>query len=190
MRHMFFDFAALTLLALGSCVAGDTTDAIAIGPVHTVTAEPGVLPPGTSFVVRTKETVNTAKAYRSTVYLASIAADILDQNGAVLIPKDSPVELAVRSVSYLGPGGAGMTSLTLAIEAIVARDVRYALETEAGRPGAGGIGINRGAAKWIGGSEEAARHVVTRGRRIHVPTGVLLGFRIQEPLRLRGYQRQ
>jgi hypothetical protein len=107
MRHMFFDFAALTLLALGNCVAGDTADAIAIGPVHTVTAEPGVLPPGTSFVVRTKETVNTAKAYRSTVYLASIAADILDQNGAVLIPKDSPVELAVRSVSYLGPEAPG-----------------------------------------------------------------------------------
>src|SRR5580693_5344641 len=40
MRHMFFDFAALTLLALGSCVAGDTADAIAIGPVHAVTAEP------------------------------------------------------------------------------------------------------------------------------------------------------
>jgi hypothetical protein len=83
-----------------------------------------------------------------------------------------------------------MTSLTLAIEAIVATDVRYALETEAERPGAGGIGVNRGAAKWIGGSEEAARHVVTRGQRIDVPTGILLGFQIQEPLRLRGYQRQ
>ena len=83
-----------------------------------------------------------------------------------------------------------MMSLTLAIEAVVARDVRYTVETEDEKPGAGGIGVNRGAAKWIGGSEDATRHVVTRGQRIDVPTGILLDFQIQEPLRLRGYQRQ
>ena len=187
MRHTILDLAALTLVALGNCLAADTT---AINSVHTVTAEPGVLPPGISLVVRTKETVNTAKAYRGTVYLASTAADILDQNGAVLIPRESPVELAVRSVSYLGPGGAGMTFLTLAIEAIVVKNVRYTVEGQDEKPSAGGIGVNRGAAKWIGGSDETVHHVVTRGQRIDVPTGVLLGFQIQEPLRLQGYQRQ
>ena len=190
MKHLNLDLAILTLVALGNCVAADTADGIAIDPIHTATAEPGVVPPGTSLIVRTKETVKTAKAYRSTVYLASTATDVLDQNGAVLIPRDSPIELAVRPVSYLGPGGAGMTLLTLAIDTIVVRDVRYTVETEDEKPGAGGIGVDRGAAKWIGGSEEAARHVVTRGQRINVPTGILLGFQIEEPLRLQGYQRR
>jgi hypothetical protein len=56
-----------------------------------------------------------------------------------------------------------MTLLTLDVDAVVVRGVRYPVETENEKPGAGGIGVNRGAAKWIGGNEEAARHVVTRG---------------------------
>ena len=83
-----------------------------------------------------------------------------------------------------------MTLLTLDIEAVVVRGVRCTVETEGQKRGAGGIGVDRDAAKWIANSEEAARQVVTRGQRIDVPTGILLGFQIQEPLRLRGYQRQ
>jgi hypothetical protein len=134
--------------------------------------------------------VKTNKAYRRTVYSASVGADILDQNGVVLVPRESPVELVVRSLPYLGPGGVGMTLLTLDVDAVVVRDVRYPVETTNEKPGVGGIGVNRGAAKWIGGNKEATRHVVTRGQRIDVPAGILLGFQIQAPLRLRGYQRQ
>jgi hypothetical protein len=81
------------------------------------------------------------------------------------------------------------TLLTLDIDAVVVRDVRYPVETDYEKPGAGGIGVNRGAAKWIGANEEAARHVVTRGQSIFVPTDTVLAFQIQAPLRLRGYQR-
>jgi|HubBroStandDraft_1064217.scaffolds.fasta_scaffold309824_2 hypothetical protein len=189
MRHLIFDLATLTLVALSNCVAADTADGIVIGPVHTVIVEPGVVPPGTSLIVRTKETVKTAKAYRSTLYLASAAADILDQTGAVLIPAGSPVEMVVRFVPYLGPGGVGMTLLTLDIDAVVVRDARYPVETDYEKPGAGGIGVNRGAAKWIGANEESAPHVITRGQSIFVPADTVLAFRIQAPLRLRGYQR-
>ena len=83
-----------------------------------------------------------------------------------------------------------MTLLTLDIDAVTVGDVRYPVEVHNETPGAGGIGVDRGAAKWIGGNAETARHVVTRGQRIDVPTGTLLGFQIQAPLRLRGYQRQ
>jgi hypothetical protein len=189
MKHLILGLTTLTVAALGECMAADNAGAIAIGPIHTVTAESGVVPPGTSLVVHTNDPVKTRRAYRGTVYFANTAADILDQNGAVLIPTGSRIELVVHSLSYLGPGGAGMTLLALDIDAVTVRDVRYAVETHDEAPGAGGIGVNRGAARWIGGGEDPAGHVVTRGNRINVPAGTLLAFQIQDPIRLRGYQR-
>jgi hypothetical protein len=99
--------ATLTVVGLGNCIAADNAGGFAIGPVQTVTAEPGVVPPGTSLVVRTKDTVKTRTAYRSTVYFANTATDILDQHGAVLIPTGSPIELVVHFLSYLGPEARG-----------------------------------------------------------------------------------
>ena len=181
--------ATVTLGVLGTCIAADNTAVAKIGPVQTVTVEPGVVPSGTSIVVRTKEAVRTSSAHRSTAYLGSVAADVLDQNGGALIPRESPIELVVRSLPYLGPGGAGMTVLTLDIDAVTVGDVRYAVETNNEAPGAGGIGVNRGGVKWVGGSEDAVGHVVTRGRSINVPADTLLAFQTEAPIRLRGYQR-
>ena len=188
MRHLILGLATLTLLSSSSCIAADNAGPIPIGPVHTVTLEPGVVRTGTALVVRTKDAVRTSKAYRSTVYFASVAEDILDQKGAVLIPRESPVELVVRSLPYLGPGGVGMTLLTLDVGAVTVSGVRYPVETDAETPGAGGIGVERGAAKGVGG-DEASSHVVTRGRSINVPAETLLAFQIQAPIRLQGYQR-
>ena len=189
MKHLILVLAAGIIVALANCLAADSAGPIAIAPVHTVTVEPGVVPSGTSLVVRTKDTVKTDRAYRSTVYIASAAADILDQKGAVLIPKESPIELVVRPLSYLGPGGVGMTLLTLDVDAVIVRDVRYRVETHDEKPGAGGIGIDRGAARWIGDSGDTASHVVTRGHDINVPAGTVLAFQIHAPIRLRGYRR-
>src|SRR6266851_2536685 len=152
MRNLIFGLATLTLLSSSSCIAADNAG-LTIGPVHTVTLEPGVVRTGTALVVRTKDAVRTSKAYRSTVYFASVAEDILDQNGAVLIPRESPVELVVRSLPYLGPGGVGMTVLTLDVGAVTVFGVRYPVETRDDTPGAGGIGVDRAAAKRVGGDE-------------------------------------
>jgi hypothetical protein len=189
MKHLILNLATLTVVVMGNCVAADSADVLVVGHVQTVTAEPGIVPPGTLVLVRTKDAVKTGKAYRGTVYFANTATDIVDDNGAVLIPRGSPIELVVRSVGYLGPGGVGMTLLTLDIDAVVVRDVRYEVETDNEKPGAGGIGVDRGAAKWIGGREDAARQVVTRGGSIRVPAGILLAFQIQAPIRLQGFQR-
>jgi hypothetical protein len=179
MKHVILGLAALAGVSVSNCIAADNAEGIAIAPVHTVTDEPGVVPSGTSLVVSTKDPVKTRRASRGTVYLASAAADILDQNGAVLIPRDSPIDLVVRSLSYLGPGGVGMTSLTLDIDAVTVGDVRYSVEVHNEAPGAGGIGADRGAAQWIGDNTEATHHVVTRGQRIDIHTGILLGFRFR-----------
>ena len=179
--------ATLMAVALGNCMAGNA-GAVAIGSVHTVTTEPGVVPTGTSLVVRTMDTVKTRKASRTSMYFGSVAEDILDQNGAVLIPKDSAIELDVRSLGYLGPGGVLMTLLTLEVGSVTVNGVRYPVKAGDQAPGAGGIDVDRGAARWAGG-DEGAGPVVTRGHRINVPTDTLLAFQIEAPIRLRGYQR-
>lgn len=188
MRHLIFGLAALTLFSSSSCIAADNAEPTPIDPVRTVTLEPGVVRPGTALVVRTKDSVRTSNAYRTTVYLASVAEDILDQSGAVLVPRESPVELVVRPLPYLGPGGVGMTVLTLDVGAVTVNGERYLVESADETPGAGGIGVERGAAKLVG-QEEASSQVVTRGRSINVPAESLLAFQIQAPIRLRGYQR-
>ncbi len=188
MNHLILA-ATTTLVLLGNRTAADNAAEIAIGPVHAVAAEAGVVPAGTSLVVRTKDSVKTRRAYRGTVYIATVATDVLDQSGGVLIPRDSPVELVVHSLSYLGPGGAGMTLLSLDIDAVTVRETHYPVETENKEPGPGGIGVDRGAARRIGGSAGAVSHIVTRGQIINVPADTLLAFQIGAPIRLRGYQR-
>jgi hypothetical protein len=180
--------AVLTVTAL-SCVgtyAADRAALPAAGPVHIVTTEPGVVPPGASLVVRAADSINTRKAYHGTVYEANVAEDMVDQNGAVLIPRQSPVELVVRSFPYLGPGGVGMTSLTLSVKAITVKGMRYPVATVGDTLDAGGIRAHEDAIRTIGADESA---VETSGHRIRVPSNTLLAFRTEDPIRLNGYRR-
>ena len=111
-----FGFALMTVASVGACLGQDLAslaDPPPLGPVRIVAEEPGVVPAGSSLVVQTDDAVTAVRAMRATIYSANVAEDVVDQNGAVLIPKDSPVELGVRSLPYLGPGGVGMTELIL-----------------------------------------------------------------------------
>jgi hypothetical protein len=192
MRLYVFGFTVLAAAGLSSCIGTGRADRAASlipRPVRPVTAEPGVVPAGTWLVIRANDGVNTQRAFRGTIYDASVAEDVLDQNGSILIPKESPVELVVRSLSYLGPGGVGMTELTLGVHAVSVNGVRYPVVTETEEPpNAGGLGVDRHAAKLIGGGE-AAGQVLTVGSRISVPAETRLAFQIVDPIRLRGYRR-
>jgi hypothetical protein len=110
-----FGFALMTMASVGACLGQDLAspaDPPPLGPVRIVAEEPGVVPAGSSLVVQTNDAVTAVRAMRATIYSANVAEDVVDQDGTVLIPKDSPVELGVRSLSYLGPGGAAGTGST------------------------------------------------------------------------------
>jgi hypothetical protein len=156
-----------------------------LAPVRTVTVEAGVVPPGASLVVRTNEAVNTDRALRTTIYDAKVASGIQDQNGKVLIPSMSPVELAVDLVQFIGPGGVGMSELVLDVRAVTVKGVRYEIEMSEGKSKRYGF-EPRGA---VAVDSEGPDHVRTSGRRIDVPAGAVLKFHTAEPIRLRGYQR-
>ena len=191
MKFHIVSLAVLLTASSSSLIeAGRLDRATELGraPVRAATAEPGVIPSGTPLIVRTKDTVNTHRALSGTVYEAIVAENILDQHGTVLIPAGSPIELMVRSLSYLGPGGVAMTELRLDISAVTVNDVRYPVETEGEELHAGGLDLERDAAKWIGGDQTSGQ-VLTRGHRICVPAQTLLLFQIQDPIRLQGYRR-
>jgi hypothetical protein len=188
MRLHLFGFTVLAAAGLSSCIGtgrADRASSLIPSPVRPVTAEPGIVPAGTRLVIRANDGVNTQRAFRGTIYDASVAEDVLDQNGSILIPKESPVELVVRSLSYLGPGGVGMTELTLSVRAVSVNGVRYPVVTETEEPpNAGGLGVDGHAAKLVGRGE-AAGQVLTVGSRISVPAETRLAFQIADPVRLR-----
>src|SRR4029077_14660214 len=149
-----FSFALMTMASLATCNRKDLSSPADVpppGPVRTIAEEPGVVPAGSSLVVQTDDAVTAVKAMRATIYTANVAEDVVDQNGTLLIPKDSHVELGVRSLPYLGPGGVGMTELILELRAVTVRGVRYPVATVSGPPGAGGLRLERNGPRWVGG---------------------------------------
>jgi len=179
----------LTLLAFARLTIGighaGTTAVPTLGFVGIVTVESGVVPPGTPLLVRTTEVVSTDKASRTAIYGGQVAEGVQDQNGNVLVPSMSPVELAVNQVAFLGPGGVGMWELVLDIRAMTVKGVRYEVETAEGT--SKGAGFEPQGAAAIA-AEGRTRHVLTSGRRINVPAGTVLKFLTAEPIRLRDYQ--
>jgi hypothetical protein len=85
MRLHVFGFTVLAAAGLSSCIGTGRADRAALlipRPVRPVTAEPGVVPAGTWLVIRANDGVNTQRAFRGTIYDASVAEDVLDQNGS------------------------------------------------------------------------------------------------------------
>ena len=112
------------------------------------------MPAGSSLVVQKDDPVTAVRAMRATIYSANVAEDVVDQNGTVLIPKDSAVELGIRWLPYLGPGGVGMTELILELRAVTVKGVRYPVATVSEPPGAGGLGSHA----MVPGGWAAVRH--------------------------------
>src|SRR5512142_955423 len=109
------------------------------------TAQQHTLPQGTDIKVRT-DTAIPATPANGARYTATVANDILDQSGAVAIPKGSPAEL----VAVPSPDG---KDTTLDLRSVTVRGQRYAItapgQTETARPG--GLGANTRTAKYVGG---------------------------------------
>ena len=183
------------------------TTAPPASPVTAQTTAPGVIPAGTTFAVRANETIASSEPGKS--YLAEVAQDIVDQNGAVLIPKGSPAELAVVATDSGGVTGTRTMQLALRSMTINGRRMNVSSETAESR-GTEGIGKNRRTAEAVGGGAllgtllgaiagggsgaaagaaigaagGAAAQVLTRGSEVRVPAETILTFRLDQPVRL------
>ena len=164
------------------------------------------IPAGADIAVRTMDTIHADQADEARFFPATIAHDVMDRDGRVVIPRGAHAELVVRRV----PGN----ELVLDLRAVNLEGRRYILDTgevtEQGEPGKEGVGENKRTGKFLGGGAViggilgaitgggkgaaigaasgaavgAGAEMATRGPRVRVPAESLLTFRLERPVRI------
>jgi hypothetical protein len=169
-----------------------------------------VLPAGTQVSVRTDQEINVNTATQGRTYPASIAQDVMDSGGNVVIPRGSDAELVVREVNEGGTLSSG--NLMLDLQSVRVNGRQMMVSTEDVKQGdERGIGANRRTAEMVGGGAVLGTllgamagggkgaaigaiagaaagggvQVLTRGKEIRVPAETVLNFRLDQPLHLR-----
>ncbi len=202
MRRLVSIFSVLLLTAGFPVMAGYRTGA---RPVH----EWATLPPGTVVSVRTIQPIDANEAAEGRTFPATIAQDIRNPEGRVLIPRGSPATLVIRRVRE---GEIRSSEIVLALDSIQVGPHHYsAVSTPVKVSGKRGIGKNERTAKMVGGGAALGTligaiaggvggaavgalagaatgggiQVATRGPRVRVPAETVLNFRLEEPMHLR-----
>ncbi len=168
------------------------------------------LPAGTQISVRTEGDINTQTANMQQMYPATVAQDVVDQSGRVVIPRGSEADLVVKDVNQGGTVTSG--NLVLDLKSVRVNGRQYALSTEdVARRGAEGIGKNKRTAEMVGGGAVLGTllgaiagggkgaaigavaggaagggvQAITKGKEVRVPAETVLTFRLDQPLHLR-----
>lgn len=165
---------------------------------------------GTEIAVRNEETIDSAVAAPGQTYAAEVTRDVLDANGAVVVPRGSNAQILIKSASR-GGRIRGASDLVLDLASVSVEGQRYSLSTEdIGEQGRQGIGKNRRTAEFSGGGAVvgaiigaiagggkgaaigagsgagagALTQILTKGGSIRVPAETVLTFRLDAPLRV------
>jgi hypothetical protein len=168
------------------------------------------LPVGAEISVRADETIDSAKTAQGQTYAAEVYKDVLDANGAVVIPHGSNAQIVIRSASRAGKVG-GSSGLVLDLQSVSVEGRRYLLDTaDVAERGRQGIGKNKRTGEFVGGGAAigaiigalagqgkgaaigalsgaaagGATQVITRGGSIKVPAETVLTFKLDKPLRV------
>jgi hypothetical protein len=186
------------------------------GPAYSNRTDPGrpreelgVVPTATEFTVRTNERIDSTTATEGRTYSAQVARDVLDSNGAVLIPRGADAQLVIRNASQ--GGTINGPQLTLDVENVTIDGARYLVSTQDVQQGSEqNIGKNRRTAEMVGGgavlgtllgaiagggkgaaigliagaAAGGTAQVLTRGKEVRVPAETVLTFRLDQPIRL------
>ena len=197
---------SLMLLGTTGCSERMSSSRTPTPSATTVSAGPGVIPAGTNLEVRTNESINADRSVPGQTYSAEVARDIVRDNGSMLIPRGSPVELVVLSRNVNGA-----PELELGVRSITINGQKYQVNTdEVKRRGGEGIGKNRRTAEMVGGGAVlgtllgavaggakgaaigaavgaaggAAVQVLTKGKEVRIPAETVLSFRLDQPMYL------
>lgn len=168
------------------------------------------LPAGTEIAVITTDPIDSRNASEGQTFAASIADNVTDENGRVVVPKGADAELVIRQVS--SGGTTGTSDLALDLQSIRVGGNTYDVSTQdIEQQGNAGIGKNKRTGEYVGGGAVlgtligaiagggkgaaigaiagagagAGAQVLTRGKSVHVPSESRLTFRLDEPLHLR-----
>jgi hypothetical protein len=119
-------------------------------PQSAVSTRTYALPAGTDISVRTEETIDSSKGSEGQTYAAEVTKDVLDQDGAVVIPDGSNAKIVIKSVSK-GGRFTGASDLVLDLRAVSVEGQEY-LISAAGvqKRGNEGVGANKRTAIFTG----------------------------------------
>jgi hypothetical protein len=165
---------------------------------------------GTQISVRTDESINSENASEGRTFNATIAQDVLDNNGRVAIPRGSTASLVIRRVNEGGALSNG--SFILDLDSVNMNGRTYLIaSSDVKASDANGIGANRRTGEMVGGGAVLGTllgaiagggkgaaigaaagaaagggvEVLTKGHSIRVPAETMLNFRLDRPLELR-----
>ncbi|MBC7928679.1 MAG: hypothetical protein H7039_23800 [Bryobacteraceae bacterium] len=206
--------ALLTLIALAavSCSSNRSPAVSKVPPPPAksneirVTGAPNTIPPGTKLEVRTNEAI-TSTSSEGRTYSAQIATDVIDQNGEVLLPKGSPVELVLMETKQ--GGGIRGSSVQLGMRSVTVNGSTYlVISQEVQRTT--GLGRNRRTAEMVGSGAAlgtligaatgggkgavlgglagaaagALAQILTQGKELRIAAETVLTFQLDEPVKL------
>ncbi len=109
-----------------------------------------LIPQGTDLAVRTNEAINSETATQGQTFAATVAQDVKDASGQVVIPRGSPAQLAINEIK--GGGVTGSPTLALDLRSVTVNGRPYLVETGKVEQSSGtGQGANKRAATMPGG---------------------------------------
>lgn len=173
--------------------------------ITTKTYELGV---GTTVSVRTEETIDSAKAVEGQTFAGEVTEDVLDPDGAVVIPRGANAQLVIRSASK-GGRFRGASDLVLDLQQAAIGGREYEISTsDVVQQGKSGMGANKRTAVYTGGGAAlgaiigaiagggkgaaigagagggggALAQVLTKGSSIRIPVETVLKFQLDKPL--------
>ena len=169
-----------------------------------------VVPVGAKVSVRVEDKIDSATAAEGQTYAADVTDDVLDANGAVVIPHGSNAQIVIRSASK-GNRFIGASDLVLDLDSISVEGQEYRVSTvDLRQSGKQGLGANKRTAEFSGGGAAlgaiigaiagggkgaaigagagagagAATQVITKGGSIKVPVETVLTFELDKPIKI------
>lgn len=169
------------------------------------------LPVGTQVLVRTEETIDSAKAVEGQIFAAEIARNVADADGGVVIPKGANAQIVIKSARK-GGKIQGQSDLLLDLKTVSIDGRLYRIDTSDIREkGRSGVGMNKRTAEFSGGGAGigaiigaiaghgkgaaigagagagagALTQILTRGESIRIPVESVLTFQLDREFRVR-----
>jgi hypothetical protein len=173
-----------------------------------ITTKTYELQAGTHVSVRTEETIDSGKAVEGQTFAGEVTDDVLDADGAVVIPRGANAQLIIRSASK-GGKIRGASDLVLDLQEVAIEGRQYELSTsDVVQQGKSGVGANKRTAIYTGGGAAlgaiigaiagggkgaaigagagagggAITQILTKGGAIRIPVETVLQFQLDKPL--------
>jgi hypothetical protein len=171
--------------------------------------QPELLPAGTQLAILTNEAIDSKTASSNQLFSGQVDQDVIDNSNELIVPRGSPAQLIIRTVS--SGGVAGSSEITLDVQSITVNGRRYNVTTaDLKQHGRSGLGANTRTAEMVGGGAVigtiigaivghgkgaaigaavgaaggAGAEVLTKGKQVIIPAETVLKFNLDRDVTL------